>query len=263
MHDADSIPTLPIDPASPPPTPRNASPAMSEIVPGLWLGNLECAQHYEWLANEGITHVLSLTSERVTIPVWTGIVHKQFRVRDNRRQNLLAQLIDGMQFLEEAFTGVLPTRARGDKATPDVVPPVQDRPVRVYVHCRMGISRSGSVVVGYLMKYHSRPYKDALAFVRTKRVIVCPNKAFVSQLELLESCAFDVSHLGPELLNPNIDNPYDPYAELDGEGSRSSRQAQRIRNAIPAWERSPVDWCEVGFKSNNDRKLFMECVKAA
>ncbi|KAA8897506.1 protein-tyrosine phosphatase-like protein, partial [Sphaerosporella brunnea] len=145
---------------------------MSEIVPGLWLGNLECAQHYEWLANEGITHVLSLTSERVTIPVWTGIVHKQFRVRDNRRQNLLAQLIDGMQFLEEAFTG--------------------DRPVRVYVHCRMGISRSGSVVVGYLvMKYHSRPYKDALAFVRTKRVIVCPNKAFVSQLELLESCAFD------------------------------------------------------------------------
>jgi hypothetical protein len=112
---------------------------------------LECAQRYEWLANQGITHVLSLTSERVKIPVWTGIIHKQFRVRDNRRQNLLAQLIDGIQFLEEAFTGVLATRSRGDKSEPDTMPPRKERPVRVYVHCRMGISRSGSVVIGYRM----------------------------------------------------------------------------------------------------------------
>jgi hypothetical protein len=113
------------------------------------------------------------------------------------------------------------------------------------------------------MKYHSRPYKDALSFVRTRRIIVCPNKAFVAQLELLESCAFDVAHLGPELLNPNIDNPYDPYAELDNERSRTTRKVQRSRDAIPAWERDPVAWCETAFKTEKDAQKFKECVKIA
>jgi hypothetical protein len=114
-----------------------------------------------------------------------------------------------------------------------------------------------------VMKYHARPYNDALTFVRTRRTIVCPNKAFVSQLELLESCAFEVAHLGPELLNPNIDNPYDPYAELDNERSRTSRKAQRSRDAIPAWQRNPVDWCETSFKTEKDAQMFKECVKIA
>lgn len=64
-------------------------------------------------------------------------MHRQFRVRDDRRQNLLRFICDGVEFVEEAFTGMLPIMR------------VAEEQVRVFVHCRMGISRSGSVVVAY------------------------------------------------------------------------------------------------------------------
>jgi protein-tyrosine phosphatase len=48
----------------------------------------------------------------------------------------------------------------------------------VYVHCRNGVSRSGMVVIAYLMKQHRWKYEDALEFVRARREKVRPNPAF-------------------------------------------------------------------------------------
>ena len=53
----------------------------------------------------------------------------------------------------------------------------------VYVHCMAGISRSGSVVIGYIMnKYHMKA-EDALAFVRERRPCVNPNRGFTDELK--------------------------------------------------------------------------------
>ncbi|KAF8535494.1 protein-tyrosine phosphatase-like protein [Trichophaea hybrida] len=202
-----------------------------EITPCLYLGNLVAANSTDYLVRKGITHVLTLTSERVTVPTWAGIVHKQFRVRDTRRQNLLQYLLDGVQFVEDAFLGIIPAIAVGDKDWPPSVPTLQpEREVRVFVHCRAGISRSGSVVVAYVMKNYCLDFTAALSLVREKRQIVNPNHAFVSQLYLLHSTNFDLSHLGPEVLNQPIDNPYDP----------DERQQP--------WERHPELW-----------RCFLEC----
>ena len=42
----------------------------------------------------------------------------------------------------------------------------------VLVHCMAGISRSVSLVLAYLMKYHQMPLKEAFNGVRRKRRIV-------------------------------------------------------------------------------------------
>ena len=52
----------------------------------------------------------------------------------------------------------------------------------VYVHCVAGISRSGMVVVAYLMFRNKWTRDEALAFVRTKRDVVRPNPAFMDRL---------------------------------------------------------------------------------
>jgi hypothetical protein len=52
----------------------------------------------------------------------------------------------------------------------------------VYVHCRNGVSRSGMVVVAYVMYKDKLPRDKALAQVRSKRPITRPNPAFMERL---------------------------------------------------------------------------------
>lgn len=54
---------------------------------------------------------------------------------------------------------------------------------KVLVHCKMGISRSASVVIAYAMKAYSWDLKKALTYVQTKRQCIKPNSSFISQLE--------------------------------------------------------------------------------
>jgi hypothetical protein len=51
-----------------------------------------------------------------------------------------------------------------------------------YVHCRAGVSRSGMVVVAYVMSEKRWSRDQALAFVRTRRPIVRPHPAFMELL---------------------------------------------------------------------------------
>jgi hypothetical protein len=53
---------------------------------------------------------------------------------------------------------------------------------RVFVHCRNGVSRSGMVVVAYLMFKNRWSREEALAFVREKRPVTRPNPAFMELL---------------------------------------------------------------------------------
>jgi len=52
----------------------------------------------------------------------------------------------------------------------------------VLVNCAAGISRSSTIVIAYLMKYHGLKLKEALVGVRDKRNIICPNKRFLKYL---------------------------------------------------------------------------------
>ncbi len=52
----------------------------------------------------------------------------------------------------------------------------------VYVHCRNGVSRSGMVVVAYIMARDRLTRDQAIEFVRAKRPELRPNRAFMELL---------------------------------------------------------------------------------
>lgn len=54
---------------------------------------------------------------------------------------------------------------------------------KVLVHCKMGISRSASVVIAYAMKAYNWDFSQAIKHVKEKRNCIKPNKSFVAQLE--------------------------------------------------------------------------------
>ena len=52
----------------------------------------------------------------------------------------------------------------------------------VFVHCSVGMSRSGMVAIAYFMFKNNWTRDEALAFVRSKRPITKPNPAFMELL---------------------------------------------------------------------------------
>lgn len=55
------------------------------------------------------------------------------------------------------------------------------------IHCEQGKSRSGSVMIAYLMAAHGMSLQTALTYVKDRRSIVRPNGGFMKQLTAFET----------------------------------------------------------------------------
>jgi len=55
------------------------------------------------------------------------------------------------------------------------------------VHCMMGISRSVSIVLAFLVDHLQMPLDQAYTYVRSRRKIILPNAGFINQLECFEN----------------------------------------------------------------------------
>eukprot|EP01027_Heterolobosea_sp_BB2_P012439 GEZU01018032.1.p2 GENE.GEZU01018032.1~~GEZU01018032.1.p2 ORF type:complete len:123 (+),score=39.38 GEZU01018032.1:574-942(+) len=88
--------------------------------------------------------------------------------RDMETENIVKHFRDCFEFIEEA------KKQNGN----------------VLVHCQAGVSRSASVVIGYLMHSRKLPYAEAFKLVKEKRGIIAPNSGFVKQLKMFEKNNF-------------------------------------------------------------------------
>lgn len=64
----------------------------------------------------------------------------------------------------------------------DKINQVQRSGGRTLVHCVAGVSRSASICLAYLMKYHNMPLDEAYRYVKRRRSIIHPNVGFFRQL---------------------------------------------------------------------------------
>ena len=81
------------------------------------------------------------------------------------------------------------------------------------VHCQMGVSRSSSVVIAYLMRYQNMNLHDAYTLTKMKRPIVDPNGGFWEQLQQYEKSLMDV---------PSLKASFDEEIQFDEEWMEST-----------------------------------------
>ncbi|CDW75026.1 dual specificity catalytic domain containing protein [Stylonychia lemnae] len=71
----------------------------------------------------------------------------------------------------------------------------QNKETNVIVHCVSGISRSGTIVISYVMKHKNLRFQEAWEYVKSKRSIVYPNSGFQKQLLQYEQELFQENQL--------------------------------------------------------------------
>lgn len=81
------------------------------------------------------------------------------------------------------------------------------------VHCVVGVSRSASLCLAYLIKYHRMSLKDAYQHVKSRRPQIRPNVGFVKQLmefEFKQTGSRSVSMVYCHALDQELPDIYEP-----------------------------------------------------
>jgi len=148
---------------------RNIS---DEVFPGILVGDKGAARNTFYLKMLGVTHVLNTAEGKRDGHVDTcqayylphGIKYKGLRLMDVSTTNIAKHFNEVAEFIDEAL-------AEGGK---------------VLVNCQMGMSRSSTCVLAYLMLRQHMTAEMALNEVRKHRY-VRPNDGFLKQLFELDT----------------------------------------------------------------------------
>ena len=131
----------------------------SLILPFIYLGSYRNACDKKEINNLNISYVLNCAVECYDhFP--KNIKYCHIKLNDLPYFNILPFLNTATDFIEEA--------RKNNK--------------NILVHCQLGISRSTSCVIAYMIKYMNYNCFDALEFIKKKRKLAMPNNGFIEQL---------------------------------------------------------------------------------
>lgn len=120
----------------------------TEILPGLWLGNIESSVDIDFLQNENITCIINCTN---TFPFPDIAVRKiRVPVLDNGAPSEIYKMYTLLDRGAIVINALLPR-------------------CNILVHCQAGKQRSVAILLAYLMKYCRFTLPEAVAVLKSKR----------------------------------------------------------------------------------------------
>ncbi|KAF9286747.1 tyrosine/serine/threonine protein phosphatase pps1 [Mortierella alpina] len=156
----------------------------SRILPFLYLGNLAHASNPGLLKSLGIRYVLSVGEEAhglmdaEFVAAGEGDKDVSVKAEDDSNTGFMVKLVDDM------FDNGVDSLWRHIENCVDFVDEARRSNSRVLIHCRVGVSRSATIVIAYLMAHYNLSLVDAYLMVRARRlsVIIQPNLLFMYEL---------------------------------------------------------------------------------
>ncbi|KAI1899499.1 hypothetical protein AGOR_G00062430 [Albula goreensis] len=130
------------------------------IKPNLLLASQDAAQDLSTLRTFKVSHILNV-AYGVENSFPDLFVYKTLNILDLPDTIITSYFKECSQFIDQA------------KAENGVV----------LIHCNAGVSRSASVVIGYLMSRDGLTFDEAFASVKRARPAICPNPGFLEQLK--------------------------------------------------------------------------------
>jgi hypothetical protein len=132
----------------------------------LWIDGCYAAEHSK-LRARNITAVCALGDPDACYPEpMEGVAYFNITLGDYHYENIKAHFESATTFIHEH---------------------ILKNGGRVLVHCAAGVSRSSTICIAYLMRYHQLSFAAAYAVVLEARCIIDPNPGFVAQLKEWEN----------------------------------------------------------------------------
>lgn len=164
-------------------------PHLSEIEPGLFIGDFTSSSQLSTLKDNGITAIVSLAnnkSEEWSRPANRDLVpeenHMFVYCADSPTQDILVLLPDICDFIDKHSS-----TQRTEQGSAHGV----GQQNNVLVHCTAGVSRSATIVVAYLMRKHRQGLDSILKQVKERRRIQ-PSGNFMDQLRIWEEVGYEL-----------------------------------------------------------------------
>lgn len=148
---------------------------MNEIFPGVFLGSEKAACDKELLTRNNITNILCIgwelrkPHENIFEYLYYG------KILDAPMQNLIHLFEECHKFMENAL--------------------IENRG-KILVHCQLGVSRSATIVISYLMRLNNWRFQESYEWTKFRRAFVDPNVGFQVQLMEFEQkhCTYEMEH---------------------------------------------------------------------
>ena len=131
--------------------------SMDHIYKNIYLGNYLAAENENLLKMYDIYTVINFAAELYN--EYNDIISYDLNLYDSPEENII-------NTFEKAYEYVKKNLGHN-----------------ILVHCYMGISRSSSFVIFYLMKEEKWDYDTCYQFIKMKRPCICPNYGFERQLK--------------------------------------------------------------------------------
>ena len=131
---------------------------------GLFLGNNVASQDHKFLKENDVQVVIDMAGHKNSYPKEVLEHHKTIAAFDHSSYDLSLHFQECFDYIHEHRTNRR----------------------NVLIHCVAGVSRSASIVIGYLMNKFDMDLENAYKFVRIKRTSIIPNRGFMSQLAKLD-----------------------------------------------------------------------------
>ncbi|XP_037537081.1 dual specificity protein phosphatase 26-like [Nematolebias whitei] len=146
-----------------------------EVWPRLYIGDQQSAENLADLSKHRFTHILnaahSKQGRQPEIYEGMNITYMGIEARDSCDYNMSINFQPAADFMHRALS-------RGGK---------------VLVHCHVGVSRSATLVLAYLMLRQNLPLVEAICAVKNNRGVI-PNRGFLRQLIKLNGQLFGKHH---------------------------------------------------------------------
>jgi protein-tyrosine phosphatase len=148
----------------------------SQILSYLFIGNFNAARNRNKLKQLGITHIINCCNPKYNPNIFPNdFVYVSIPVHDSRSENIL-------QYFESTSALIEQIQLSGGK---------------ILVHCALGISRSVTLVMAYLLKANpTLSVTEILSLVRKSRPCANPNEGFIKQLEIWRVNGYKYRELG-------------------------------------------------------------------